>query len=139
MTVNPTPIEEIPYEELDAQIVQMVRVLNKFPGLHTISSCAGHPHPKPGQWKAGTWYVTFWLDPTEDGWATLELLAWAINVSYRGGEEHVILVPRAAAPEAHQPGSISLHFILEGYTGSDPEAAAIFLDSICEHHETLKR
>ena len=63
-------------EELDANIRDLVHVLNQIPGVITIGSCGGHAHPTGGQWRAGAWYVKFALDMTTDA---LRWLAWAIN------------------------------------------------------------
>jgi hypothetical protein len=64
------------HEELDANIRDLVHVLNQIPGVRTIVSCGGHAHPTGEQWRAGTWYVKFELDLATDA---LRWLAWAIN------------------------------------------------------------
>jgi len=127
---------EIPYDELDDNIVKLVRCLNNLPGILTLSSCGGHHRPKLdlGQWRDGTWYVQFVVDHTEAGWKTLEFLAWAVNIDYRGGPgQHVIFVPKAPPPHEHGPGEV-LSFFVEGYTGSNPDQLAEYLESVRDYY-----
>ena len=43
---------EVPYDELDENIVNLVRAVNSFPGIFTVGSCGGHPNPEPiKMWK----------------------------------------------------------------------------------------
>lgn len=32
----------VPYDEIDVEIRRLVSIINKYPGIRTISSCAGH-------------------------------------------------------------------------------------------------
>ena len=112
---------------LDPPIRPLVRALNSFAGIRTIGSCGGHPAPlKGGQWEEGTWYVTFRVDRSDDGWFALEFLAWAINHDHARGGGHVTVVPTAPAPYLNGPGTV-LRFALEGYGGEDPLAFAAHL------------
>lgn len=108
--------KQIPYDELDSNIVGLVRALNKYPGVITVGSCGGHEPPlQPSQWLAGSWYVKFDIVPDRTGWYVLEHLAWAINEDCRLlGNQHVILMPIAAPPYLNTPGRC-LAFVIEGY------------------------
>ena len=33
----------IPYHEIDAEVRELVRLLNEVPGIETTDSCFGHP------------------------------------------------------------------------------------------------
>ena len=111
---------QIPYDELDANMVKLVRVLNSYPGVTTIGSCGGHEEPrKPVQWRAGTWYV-------------LEFLAWAINndaARTLDSWDSLALLPKAAPPFLNTPGDM-LSFVLESYKGQDPYDLAAFLEKV---------
>jgi tRNA(Phe) wybutosine-synthesizing methylase Tyw3 len=41
----------VPYDDLDATIVTLVRALNRYPGVMTVGSCGGHEViTTPSQW-----------------------------------------------------------------------------------------
>ena len=121
----------VPYDDLDANIINLVRALNGYPGVITMGSCGGHPEPRnPGQWPAGSWYVKFKLPKDRLGWYVLEFLAWAINEDCRTlAGNHLILLPTAAPPYLNTPGDV-LYFVVEGYEGQDPDALADFLKEV---------
>jgi hypothetical protein len=59
----------IPFDELDSNIVNLVRALNRYPGVMSIGSCGGHEAiTNPSQWQAGTWYVKCNLPSGKFGW-----------------------------------------------------------------------
>ena len=59
----------ITYNELDANILSLVKALNNYPALTTIGSCGGHEViTNPSQWKAGTFYVKFDIEQSPVGW-----------------------------------------------------------------------
>jgi hypothetical protein len=119
----------IPYDELDANIVNLVRALNRYPGVMTVGSCGGHETiTNPSQWRAGTWYVKFTLPSGKFGWYLLEHLAWVVNEDYRGSGRNVILLPTSAPPYLNTVGQC-LHFVIEGYGGENPDELAEFLDA----------
>lgn len=93
----------VPYRELDPNIVALVRVLNRFPGIHTIGSCGGHEDPAPYQVAAGEWWVLFEVDHTEPGWVSLEFLSWVIN--HEGGRagSAVLLTPDSGTAVPERP------------------------------------
>ncbi len=128
----------IPYDELDANIVSLVRALNRYPGVITIGSCGGHEAiTNPSQWVAGTWYVKFDISSDKLGWYVLEHLAWVINEDYRRAGKNVILFPTSAPPYLNTPGQC-IHFVIEGYNGENPDELAAFLDQT-RRHLTRKR
>jgi hypothetical protein len=130
ITRTSTNKPRIPYKELDANIVKLVRALNRYPGVTTIGSCGGHEIiTNPSQWKAGTWYIKFQLAADEYGWIVLEHLAWAINNDYRRADHKVILLPTAAPPYLNIPGDC-LCFAVEGENHADPDKLAEFLNDV---------
>ena len=99
------------HETFDLNIRQLVAVINTFDGLTVIGGCAGHPDPQPDQWPAGSWYVMFTVQRTDQGWLALEFLAWAINNDYRRGGHQVLFSPIAPPPYLNEPGQ-SLQFVI---------------------------
>lgn len=145
--------DDVPYDEIDPPIRELVRVLNDFGRISTIGSCGGHEDPKPGNSSrapANEWWVTFAVDPadpesdsgvpTAAGWMDLEFLAYLVNTrGLRWAPEkarNVVLAPYAPMPHANGPGRM-LRFELNGYRGAngvepDDLAAAIryFVDAL---------
>ena len=127
---KPKGKKAIPYEELDANIVNLVQVLNRYPGLITVGSCGGHEEiTNPSQWQAGSWYVKFKLSSDKLGWYVLEHLAWAINEDARGAGDNVHLLPTAAPPYLNTPGAC-LYFVIEAWNGANPDELARFLEEV---------
>ena len=120
--------KNIPYDELDANIINLVKALNAFPGVITVGSCGGHEEiTNPSQWPAGSWYVKFKLPRDRLGRYVLEFLAWVINENCRSlGGDAVVLIPTAAPPYLNTPGDV-LYFVVEGYEGEDSDALAELL------------
>ncbi len=112
----------IDYTELDTNIVDLVKVLNEFPGIITIDSCGGHPNPGPGQNPAGEFSVAFKVEHTEHGWFSLEFLVWAVNNSLVRTGHNVRIYPYCAPPYLNDPGH-TLYFTLEG-ADADPGTIA---------------
>jgi hypothetical protein len=122
---------DVPYEELDSNVVDLVRALNAFAGIKTIGSCGGHREPGPGQAREGSWWVTFEIEHSEDGWFALEFLAWLINNDYWRAGHKVHLYPTSPPPYLNEPGRV-LKFSLEGYGSEDPEELAEWIDRVRE-------
>ena len=103
-------MKEIPYDELDANIVELVRVFNSFPGIYTVGSCGGHANPESYQSPEGSWDIVFVVEvddsrPTRDGWLSLEFLVYAFNNwFYRSGLK-VFIGPYSAPPHFNEPGN----------------------------------
>src|SRR5215203_2556084 len=109
---------QIPYDELDKNIVELVRFLNSFDGVFTVGSCGGHTDPKPGQTPANEWLVIFKLEFIDGqvslgGWLALEFLTWAINNDLRRGGFDVRLMSFSAPPYLNEPGQ-TINFGIEG-------------------------
>lgn len=100
---------EVPYEELDQNIVELVRVFNGFPGVFTVGSCGGHANPKNYQSPEGSWDIVFILEikddrPTSEAWLSFEFLVYAFNNwFYRTGLK-VDLSAYSAPPHFNEPG-----------------------------------
>ena len=139
-------MEEVPYEELDAQVVALVRCLNEMPGVSTLGSCAGHEEPlSGGAWPADSWYVTFRLEsaspdpviavPTEEAWVSLEFLVWAINTNLVRAEKQIDLRAVAPPPYLNDTGAV-LRFAIEGGRvgagGIEPDELAAEIESHIE-------
>jgi hypothetical protein len=117
---------EIPYDELDPPIVELVRVLNELPGIETLGSCAGHEDPRPGAWPADRWFVTFILEPADpealavspspEAWVSLEWLVWLVNGNLARAGRRVELVPSSPPPYLNHPSRM-LRFAIEGGRG----------------------
>lgn len=90
----PTICGGIPVTAIDVPVRRLVRILNRLPGCHTVSSCGGHPNPQDAQASDGQWYIDFDLDETRAGWHTLNLLAWLCTDT---GE--ITLTPWSADPD----------------------------------------
>jgi hypothetical protein len=132
-TAMATQDSTIPYDEIDAPVRKLVRVLNdKYPCIRTGASCGGHENPQKGQWEAGTFYVTFHIEQTKRGWRVLEFLAWAINHDYARAEHHVQLIPLSRPPYLNTPGEC-LHFSIEGFGGESPDELAGFLKMVRQY------
>lgn len=116
-------------EELDDNIRPLVEAINAFPAVYTVGSCGGHPDPGPGQWPEGKWYVKFQVEHTEEGWRSLEFLAWVTRDLQRG-DYTVVLEATAPPPYLNEPGAC-LAFVLSG-NGADPELVARFLSEMHE-------
>jgi hypothetical protein len=116
-----------PAAELDPNIVALVKALNAFKGVRTVSSCGGHSDPGPGQSPSGEWSVIFKVAKDEHGWRALEYLAFLVNVEARRSGSKVSLEPFAAPPYLNIPGEC-LFFHLAGWDGEDPEEFARMLD-----------
>lgn len=115
-----------PGRKLDANIVDLVNALNALPAVTTLGSCGGHKQPEPGQLPEGSWYVTFNIAATRDGWSTLEFLSWLVNNEIRHAGGDVLLYPYAPPPYRARPGE-GLHFRLEGQ-GIAPTDIAILVN-----------
>jgi hypothetical protein len=84
--------DDTPYDELDAPVVGLCRILNDLPGIWTTESCGGHEGGGPdveggfafGALPANEWGINIrpeledWR-PTFDGWLSLEFVAWAVH------------------------------------------------------------
>ncbi len=112
---------------MDLNIVPLVRVLNAFDGIDTVSSCGGHENPGPAQYEAGSWYVKFRVEWNEAGRSALEFLSWSINNEALKAGRDVILYPYAQPPDYARPGE-GLSFVLEGHNEEDPIAFAAWLE-----------
>lgn len=142
MTVTPISDDavmaepDIPYDEIDEPIRSLVRVLNAFPGTTTIGSCGGHEAPGDGQAGPGRWWVLFSIDRSEDGWLSLEFLAWAVTRTL-GADGSVTLEADAAPPYLNEPGRM-LRFVLERHhAASDRQDADEFARQLDQLRQEL--
>ena len=130
MRVSAQPIR---FEDIDGNIVDLIKALNSFSGLFTTCSCGGHTNNTRHQLPAGEWEIFFSLEiededkpsPAMDAWLSLEYLVYGFSKLFRptSGEARINL--HSSAPYLNGPGE-SLSFILEG-RGSDPDEVARFL------------
>lgn len=116
---------DVPYDDLDGNVRELVRELNHFPDLHTIGSCGGHPEPMTAaSAPEGHWWVTLQPDWTDDGRISLEFVAWAARDLARA-DNRVSLQAFACPPWLNRPGE-ELTFQLGGID-IDPQNVADFL------------
>jgi hypothetical protein len=116
------------YEAMDVSVQRLVAVLNRLPGIKTLSSCGGHDMPiSLDSLPADEWYVTVVLEPrdrdsdihapTDQAWLDLEYLAWRVNgPPWR--HKAVELVAFAKPPYLNFPGRM-LAFNLQGWRGGE--------------------
>ena len=103
----------IRYDQLDANIVNLLKPLNSIPWLVTLESCGGHPDPKPGQAGEGEWMVVLQFELDAQGWRTLAFLTLAAETT-----PGVWLLPRF-----FKEGGRGLAFVLAG-SRTDPDRFA---------------
>jgi hypothetical protein len=121
-------VTEIPYSDLDPNIVNLVRTLNAFPGISTIGSCGGHANPIEIQRPAGEWFVTFHVHHTKGGWRSLEFIAGATTLD----PWHVTLTTHTS-----QPGFATgraLFFSLQGWGFADPDRIVAYLQRVSDQN-----
>lgn len=125
-----------PYEELDPPVVNLCRVLNDAPGIHTNGSCGGGDgHMLPPE----RWAVGFDLERDDDGRPTLEALlsaefiVWAINNDLVRSGLDVEVGVHSAPPYLNHPGKM-LHFDITGHRdgpgGMEADRLAALLDEV---------
>jgi len=108
----------VPYDELDSNIVGVVRTLNSFPGILTVGSCGGHKDSETYQNREGTWSVVLQLEtedsrPLREAWLSLEFLVYAFNNwFYRSGLK-VAISAYSAPPHFNYPGD-TITFSVDG-------------------------
>ncbi len=119
------------YDDMDPNIVSLVKAINEFPGIYTVSSCGGHRNNKPYQLPAGSWEVMFMLEaarvysPSVDAWLSLEALAYAFSKCFNASPGEIRLSVYSPSPALNGPGE-SITFVLEG-KDVDPEKVAAWL------------
>lgn len=70
----------IPWGEIDANVVDLIKVLNSLQGVATLASCGGHAgRLKPGQWEKGRWFVGLIFARDLSGWQAFDAVALALN------------------------------------------------------------
>ena len=121
----------VPYDELDANVVELVRAINSFPGIYTVGSCGGHPNNQDFQSREGTFDIVLQLEvesmrPTEDAWLSLEFLVYIFNNVFYGTGIKVFVGPYSAPPHYNEPGS-TITFRAGGEENPD-EIAELLLD-----------
>jgi hypothetical protein len=111
--------ERVPYKEIDTPIAPLVRAVNRFPGIHTVGSCGGHDTTtNASQAPKGHWWLTFQVDHTEEGWISLEFIAWAMRDVSRAGS-NVLLQPFSLPPYLNYPGQMLLFQLALGVESPD--------------------
>jgi len=119
------------YDEMDSNIVSLVKALNAFDGIYTISSCGGHRNNKSYQLPRGRWDIFFRLKPARvnspsvQAWLTLELLAYAFSKCFDTGKGNISLTVSSPSPFLNGPGEC-ISFILKG-KDVDPDVLANWL------------
>jgi hypothetical protein len=115
-----------PYKEIDPPVRNLIRVLNRFPGIATYTSCGGHAEQENDcQPQEGMWYVDFNVDRGDEGWISLEFFAW---IAYGVAPDDVALRAFAKPPYLNFPGSM-MFFRWSGHNPDDPKCSA---DSFAE-------
>ncbi len=112
-------MSDIPYAEIDSNVVELIKALNAFPDIVTTSSCGGHRNSKPYQKPEGEWEIFLSLvtvegKPTDDAWTSIELLAFAFTKVFGGTGLRVV----SADPFLNGFGD-SISYVAEGKTSPD--------------------
>lgn len=127
---------EVPYDEMDSNIVSLAKAINAIPGIYSVSSCGGHHDNTPHQLPWGRWEVMFQLDltdedsPTSEAWLSLEALAYSISKCFRRGDGELSIGAWSPAPDLNGFGE-SITFTLKG-KDVDPDVLAKFLISFLD-------
>ena len=99
---------------LDPNMERLVAALNACPGIHTLSSCAGHALPARGHAPQGEFNVSFSVEPSAGGWQSLEVIMAACGADAK--------IVAWWAVEQHLPGAVA--FQLEGRGDTAPQRIA---------------
>jgi hypothetical protein len=68
-----------PPHEVEARVRRLVTMLNRYPAVHTFSSCGGHADPTPEQAGEQEFYVAFVVERTRVAWNSLERIVFAVE------------------------------------------------------------
>lgn len=125
--------ERTPYNEIDLPVRKVCRVLNRFPGIHTYTSCGGHPGPHGNNLcraDEGHWYVDWHAARTDAGLVSLEFMAWIAQDIAPDGVDLCVL---AKAPYLNFPGRM-IYYRWAGFDPADPRSTAdAFAELLTEH------
>ena len=90
-------VDSIPFEVIDPEIRHLISLMNRFPGIVTTNSCAGHGPGEPC-------YVSFRADSQQDVRRFVAALpVWGCRAGFRGnkGWSQHVSVYIAANPEEY--------------------------------------
>ena len=132
-TVDQAMTTRTPYPEIDPPVRNLIRVLNRFPGIRTYTSCGGHARVEnSGQAPEGMWYVDFHVERTDEGWMSLEFFGW---ISYEMAPDGVGLDAFAKPPYLNYPGNM----LFFRWAGTDPSESDSTADSFAGHLTDWRR
>ena len=134
-SAEPTAVE---YEEMDAPVRRLVKVLNELPGVRTLSSCGGHETPLTADsLPPDQWHVTIVLEPAEpdadihvpstQAWLDFEFLAYVVMRSPPLRSRNVEIIADAKPPHLNFPGrmlAFNVRGWREGEGGVEPDEVA---------------
>ena len=74
---------EIPfinYDDIEENILPLVRTINLMPGLYTTESCGGHKYPIGSQASEDNWFIFFKINSNiKEGFSSLSYLTYYFN------------------------------------------------------------
>jgi hypothetical protein len=112
--------EAVPYDQLDAGIVKLVKVLNSFDGITTNGSCEGHNQNTK-------WSVMFDVQHDEAGRVALEFITWCVDDCSRSG--HLVSIGlHAFPPYLNAPGEALCFFVMGTRGRENPDDLADWLE-----------
>lgn len=120
--------ERTPYNQIDPPVRQLIRVLNRFPGIATYTSCGGHPGPHGDNHcrvDEGHWYVDWHVHRSDEGLVSLEFQAWIAEDIAPDG---VALFCFAKEPGINFPGRM----LFLRWTGFEPQDKDSTADAFAE-------
>jgi hypothetical protein len=119
-----------PELQIDARVKSLVRILNAFPGVLTLSSCGGHAEKTNfSQADADSFYVNMEMDPLRGGWRSLQLITFAIAETHENTEFDEEQVDLSVWTNG---GTEGLCFEVKGSDGADPDSLALELERALE-------
>ena len=110
---NPAAVSD---ERIDDNVAALIRFINSFEGLQTISGGAVRSELNNGRTRADAWEIIFSVNIMNDqrvstaGWVALEFLVWACH----SFEELCVNIKTISAPPFINGVGSTIRFVMEG-------------------------
>jgi hypothetical protein len=108
---------------IDRNVRKLVKILNKYPGVETVSSCGGHKLPTSCQVPENEWEITFDIFgvnkevdlPSPDGWKSLGKISHATFEYLEINNGKIDLLVCNLSDRETDPEGLCNYFALHGY------------------------
>ena len=108
---------------IDKNVKKLIDILNKYPGIETISSCGGHKNPSSCQSPENEWEITFDIFgkdkesdlPCPEGWMSLGKLSHATFEYLEIADGKIDLIVSNLSDREIDPEGLCNYFALHGY------------------------